>query len=118
MILTRDAILSADDLAREFVEIPEWGGGVFVRMMTGEERDRWELGFSKRRGKDGNLDLHGIRAELAAMVACDERGKSIFSVEDAPVLAKKSGSAIERICIAARKLNRLNEEDVEDLKKN
>ena len=102
----------------ELVDVPEWGGKVFVRMMTGEERDRWEMSISKRRGKDGNIDLKGIRSELAVIVTCDENGKALFKPEDSPALAKKNGMAIERICAAARKLSRLDDADIEDSKKN
>ncbi len=33
-ILSKEAILSADDLPREIVSVPEWGGQVYVRTMT------------------------------------------------------------------------------------
>lgn len=118
MILNRDTILQADDLAREQVDVPEWGGQVYVRMMTGEERDRWEMSISKRRSNNGDIDLNGIRAALAVIVVCDEKGNSVFKPEDAKALAKKNGTAIERICFAARKLSRLDDADIEDSKKN
>ena len=41
-ILTRDQILQANDLVTETVEVPEWGGSVFVKSLTGVERDQFE----------------------------------------------------------------------------
>ena len=45
--LTADQILGADDLEMEFVPTPEWANGtpdagVFVRGLTGFERDAFE----------------------------------------------------------------------------
>jgi hypothetical protein len=42
MTLTRDSILNAKDLKKELVKVPEWGGEVYVRCMTGSERDAFE----------------------------------------------------------------------------
>ena len=41
-ILTRDEILESEDLATETVSVPEWGGSVIVRALTGTERDAYE----------------------------------------------------------------------------
>ena len=35
MLLTRDAILAAADIQTETVPVPEWGGEVAVRPLTG-----------------------------------------------------------------------------------
>jgi hypothetical protein len=40
-ILNREAILGAVDLKKELVKVPEWGGEVYISMMTGEARDAW-----------------------------------------------------------------------------
>ena len=42
VFLNREAILAAEDLPRELVEVPEWGGAVYVRALTGAERDQFE----------------------------------------------------------------------------
>jgi len=34
-ILSRDAILGSDDLKKEVVSVPEWGGEVVIATMTG-----------------------------------------------------------------------------------
>ncbi|MFE3382837.1 hypothetical protein [Streptomyces anulatus] len=43
--LSAEQILDADDLAIEDVPVPEWGGTVRVKGMSGTERDRFEAGF-------------------------------------------------------------------------
>ena len=40
-LLNRSAILDAEDLKHEDVEVAAWGGTVRVRMMTGAERDEF-----------------------------------------------------------------------------
>ena len=47
----RDRILSADDRKKEAVFVPQWGLSVFVRTLTGAERDDWEVpAFLRRNG--------------------------------------------------------------------
>ena len=57
----RDSILSADDLPRRAVATPEWPGAdglLFVRTMTGAERDEYEtLVYSKQNGNGKPRDL-------------------------------------------------------------
>ena len=48
----RESIIAANDLKRESVEVPEWGVTVYVRTMTGEERDQYEEETYKFNGDD------------------------------------------------------------------
>lgn len=107
----RDLILSADDLKRERVDIPEWPGAtVFVRMMTASERDRFESAHLKSPERD-------FRARLAVATVCDEQGQAVFTEADIPALGAKSSAALTRIFEAAAKLNKMGKEDYEDLGK-
>ena len=42
-MLNRDAILKAQDLKREIVDVPEWGGEVYVRGFTALEKEEVEI---------------------------------------------------------------------------
>ena len=112
--LTRDDILNADDIKTEKVEVPEWGGDVFIRTMSGAERDDFE--GSLIRGKKTNLA--NIRAKLCALVAVDADRKRLFSEKDISALGRKSAKALDRVFSAAQKLNGISSEDVEDMVKN
>ena len=71
-ILTKEAILAADDLPRETVLVPEWGGDVYVRTMSGTDRDAFESSLIARDGaKEGRME--NVRARLVAVdpVRCD-----------------------------------------------
>jgi hypothetical protein len=114
-MLTKEQILKAEDLKTETVEVPEWGGSVNVRTMTGTERDAFEQSIVE--GKD-KTNLANIRARLCAATIVDDKGNRIFSDEDAIELGKKSAAALYQIATVAQKLNGFRNKDIEDLGKN
>lgn len=121
-LLSREAILRAEDLPREEVSVPEWGGSVLVRTLTGAERDRYEADIYDLKQKRGRASEVGfkdnLRAKLVALAACDERGQRLFSDADVRALGAKSAKALERVWNVARRLAGLSGEDVEELEKN
>src|SRR3989304_4330704 len=66
-LLTRDEILNANDLAREQVEVPEWGGAVLVRALTGRERDAYESSIVHPNGRAMKYTLTNMRARLVSL---------------------------------------------------
>ncbi len=117
-MLTREQILGASDLNTERVDVPEWGGAVFVRPMTAAERDEYEQSMVASRGADEKANLRNVRARLVVVCATDEAGKRIFSETDVEALGAKSARAVNRVFQAASRLNALTTSDVEDLAKN
>ena len=117
MPLTRDEILNADDIQREVVPVPEWGGEVIVRGLTGVERDAWEIAISLENGKP-NKNPRNVRAQLVARACVDAEGKKLFRPMDAELLGKKSGKALDRVYEVAAKLSGIRSEDIEELAKN
>ena len=124
--LTRDAILAVDDTQAENVAVPEWGGTVRVRGMSGTQRDAFEASVSeetpagtKAQRRAGatttkvKKDL--LRARLCAWCIVDEAGQRVFSEEDMPALNAKSGAALERVMNVAMRLSGMTDNDVEDL---
>ena len=109
-LLGRDQILGAVDLPTVDVEVPEWGGTVRVRMMTGGERDAFEAGTITRHGRKIEQNLVNIRARLVALCVVDEKGQRLFSEADAAALGQKSAAALNRVFNAAQQLNALTEE--------
>lgn len=117
MSLSRDDILGADDLPSEEVEVPEWGGTVWVRSMTGLERDVFEASLTQGAG-DKKVNLKNIRARLVSLTAVDEEGTRLFSDADIAELGAKSAAALDRVFSVAQSLNGLGNEDVEELAEN
>jgi hypothetical protein len=111
-MLTRDQILSLKaSLPTEEVQVPEWGGSVFVRTLTAAERDRFETLFT--RGKQANF-----RALIVAFTACDADGKSLFAEEDAAAIGAMPVKPVQRIFDVAMRLNAITDADVDELEKN
>lgn len=120
-ILSREAILQAQDLDRELVEVPEWGGAVYVRAMTGMERDAYERRMVTVRGDRPGVNLDGLvnmRAWVAATCIVGEDGERLFSEKDIRALGQKSAAALDRIYAVAMRLSGLTAEDLEELEKN
>ena len=113
-MLTKEAILKADDLDITAVDVPSWGGQVYIRTMTGGERDGFEQAVSDA-NKAGKLDIRGLKVKLVVLTLCDENGARLFSESDTAALLAKSSKALNSLFIAAQKINGLTESDVEEL---
>ena len=118
MGLTRSQILEASDIQTEEVHVPEWGGTVLVRGLTGAERDEFEAGIAEPRGNKVRYHMQDIRARLCVMSIVDAEGKRMFTVADVEALTVKSASALDRVFTVARRLSGLTPEDVAELAKN
>jgi len=116
MILNKEQILQSQDLPKELVNVPEWGGEVYVRALTGTERDAFETSIVG--GNASSKDLSNIRARLAALTLCDEEGKALFSLKEAVDLGQKSAKALDRVFSVAQRLNGIGAGDVDELAKN
>lgn len=116
--LTRQQILAADDHRREPLDVPEWGGTVYVRTLTGNEIDRLQATMQQTNGKSRRQNLDNFRARLAIATVCDENGGDLFQVGDVAALALKSAKPLTRVFNLAIKLNGISEDDVEELTKN
>ena len=114
-LLSKEAILSASDVTTETVPVPEWGGEVLVKVMTGTERDEWEAAIVE---SDGKVSRKNIRAKLVAQCIVDEQGNRLFTQDDVAALGKKSGSSLDRVYSVAARLNKLTGKDVDELAKN
>lgn len=114
-ILNRDAILAASDLTTVDVDVPEWGGIVRLRVMTGAERDSFS---SSLIGPDGQPDPEGYRVKLIARCAIGEDGARLFTDGEVALLQGKSAAALDRLFDAAEKLNAVGNADVDAAEKN
>jgi len=111
-MLTRDSILQADDLPKESVDVPEWGGQVWVRTLSGTERDAFEQSMVNKKNKP-NMD--NVRARFAVLTICDEAGDRLFKAADADELGKKSAAALDRVFAVAQRLNGFSDQDQKDI---
>ena len=122
-VLDKAALLQKQEL--EIVEV-DLGNDqiVFVRQMTGHERDAYEQSLIRRfkddKGKpDFDMRLEDFRARLVAHTVCDAEGKLLLTPADYRQLSNNMSAArLEKIVNVAQKINAISEEDKEELVKN
>ena len=115
MALSKDQILNADDQKIEKVDVPEWGGEVCIKTMSGHQRDKYESDCIKASERK---DFVNMRAKLAVLTICDEEGNLVFDEKEINSLTRKSASALEKVFAASCKLNGITDDDVKELEKN
>lgn len=113
--LSRTDIFAVPDILTEWVDVPEWKGGVWVKGLTAAERDAYSDDCMVGKGKNKDWSILGAQAKLVVRSAVDEHGKRIFSNRDAEVLGEKSASAVMRIFNVAARLSGVTEADLEEL---
>ena len=116
-MLNKDQILKADDLKTSIVDVPEWGGKVKIKQMTGSERDAFEQATYRKNGKDYEVNMKDMRARLCASCIIDDKGVRIFDDADIVELSKKSAIVLDRLFAACQELNSISQKDVEELGK-
>lgn len=107
------AIKNAND--RKLIEVDlteEWGGVVYIKPLSGRNRDWIEVNSD-----DKKLAL-SMRSKIAVMSVCDENGTMLFTDADMEWLADKSGIALEKILKAVTQVNAVKAGDIEALEKN
>lgn len=113
MALTKAQILAADDCRLVKVAVPEWGGDVFIRVMTCGERDAYENDWVQNKNKG----VENFRSKFLARCLCDDRGERLFTDAEIAELSKKSAKVLGRLWQKAMEHNALSEGDVAELGK-
>lgn len=117
-ILTKEQIVSINDITTETVSVPEWGGDVLVKVMTGTERDAFESSIFEQKGKDIQKNLGNLRAKLVSKCLVDEKGNRLFADKEIEIIGKKSAKVLDKIYEVCVKINGIGPKDVEELTKN
>lgn len=97
-MLTRDQILSITDKALKEIEVPEWGGSVFIRGMTIEDME-----YCQKLDED-NQSLERMIVRFVS----DDQGNALFTEDDIPAMKKKSIQAFKRIVTEIKNFNSLD----------
>lgn len=108
MALSKSKILAADDVKTEEIQVPEWGGSVFCRVLSGTDRDTFEEAYSSEKMKN-------FRSRFLVLTLCDEKGERLFTEAEVNDLGKKSAVVLARLFDKAWSLNAFRNEDVEEL---
>jgi len=109
MTLTREQILaSRKDRKPAPLEVPEWGGEVYVRVLSAKDQAELSDGV-----KPAEMP---IRVLLHCLV--NESGQPILKEEDAEALAEEDFPVILRVFAFAAKLNGLSTKELEEAMEN
>lgn len=115
-LLGKQDILEADDIIFEQVSVPEWGGEVVIKSLSGSQRDAFEATIFIGKGDDRDVNMQMLRAKLAAASIVDpETHERMFSDNEITLLGQKSARALQRVFNRAQELNGMTREDVEEL---
>jgi hypothetical protein len=123
-MLTLVEIRDSHDDVTEKVLCPEWGGYVYVRNPSGEERNAFERESQRRMGGKGTWEdrVRDLKERLALWFACNEDRSPFFdrstphkAQETLAWLRTKNAAPVNRIGDCALRLGGWTEEDVEDL---
>jgi len=117
-LLNKDDILNAPDLPMEEVEVPQWGGTVLIRGMTGAQRDAFEALMLDDKADNVQNLRQNFRARMVSMAIVDAEGNIMFTPEDIDALGNKSAQALDLVFEKIQKLNAFKKEDVDELVKN
>lgn len=96
----------------ETVDVPEWGGTVYLTPMNGHDR----FSFYRRCTEMG--DKESATATLLVRTVTDSEGKRLFTDEDEQAVANLHGHLLDRFAGALTRVNALGSEGHEDAKKN
>lgn len=116
--ITKADIVAFNDLKSETIEVPEWGGSVTIRRMTGGERDAYEADIFESKGSQLQLKRENFRAKLIARCLVDDNGERMFSDGEIAALSKKSAAALDRLFAVCQRLNGMTGAEQEKIEKN
>lgn len=115
MALTKEQILAAQDTQVVTEHVPEWGGDVLLKPMSGKARNAFEKSLVSV-SREESID--NIYARILVHCMVDENGERLFSDADADALGEKSGAVLGRLTPVAQRLSGLTKDDIEEAKKN
>lgn len=123
--LTKEDILNSADINIQPMDVPEWGGTIYIKSMSGKERDEFEASIKTYEvtptGKDKSttkVDIKGLKVILISLVVCDKEGKLLFTRADVDKLNQKSAKPLQNVFEKAQELNGLGEKAIKELTKN
>jgi hypothetical protein len=106
--LSKAKILAANDVTTETIDVPEWGGEVVIKTLSGVERDQFEDSYRAEETKS-------FRQRFLVLCLCDAKGVRLFSDKEIDALGEKNANVINRLFEKAWAFNAFRTEDVDSL---
>jgi hypothetical protein len=106
MSVTREKLLAAKiDFPQEVVDVPEMGGKVTVKGMSGKDLSAFYK--SVRKGKTLEVDEETFNARLVASSLVDSNGKRLLKDEEFTVAQEWPGQIFNKLLTASMRVNGL-----------
>ena len=112
----RDKIISADDISKKQIEIPEWECSIEIRTMTAKQRADI---LNEVTDDSGKLD-HSKLGPFMIIASCfdPETGELIFTKDDVEMIMSKASGPVEKLMSEAMTLSGFGKDAVKEAEKN
>lgn len=114
MTLNKEQILGVQDCKLETINVPEWGGDVCIRAMSGGERDAFRATIDEA----NKAGIGMFEASLLTLTLVDESGKRLFELSEVEALRAKSAKVLDALANQAMRINGMGVKAQEDAVKN
>ena len=118
--LTIEDILAPRPWPTEVVAIPEWGGSVTVRALSGTELDEFNTSIVRTKGNNVEVNRRNYRAKLVARCLVNGDGKTPLFKDESQIIAlgMQPVKILDRLLEVINRLNGTSDEEQEELIKN
>lgn len=117
-LLTAEQILAAAEtreVTTKDVSVPELGGKVRVRELSGTMRNRLEATYATIRSGGDSKALDTVTAQIVAACLLDARDRPMLTVNDVKRLAASHPKAVFRLRQAIVDISAIDEDDLGEL---
>jgi hypothetical protein len=115
MTLKEQFLALKSRLKIEAVKIDGMAEPVYVRTLTGRERDAFESSCFMTKGKNRELNTENLRAKLLVRSICDADGQRLFADADVVLLGDMPADVLDALFAKAQELSGLGTKDVEEM---
>jgi hypothetical protein len=105
----RKRLLGANDTKVQPIEVPEWGGTWYVRVLSGKDREAFEEALAAEQR------MKNFRIRFLILALCDETGTRILTDADIDVLGERNSVVLNRVFEQAWTINAFTKEAVDAL---
>lgn len=116
--LNKAEIMQAQDLEARDVHVPQWGGWLRVRGLTGIERGKYMEDMMIGKGQKKEVTFSNLHAKLVARSVVDEQNNRLFSDKEIGELGRKSAAALQKVFDVAAELSGLSGDQIKELEEN
>lgn len=115
LLTSANAILQSDDFRYEEIEVPEWGGSLRLKSLSGTERTAVIRMLNQKKDT-----VDGVYEKVIIFSAVDADGRKIFEDNQSTlsILQGKDAGVTQRIAMKALELSGLGPNSKDDAEKN